>query len=955
LNVLYSQILPKRIYTTHDGLPQIQVSSIFEDSRGLIWIATKGGICYFNGNKFTNISETHMQDPTMISEIKELSDGKIIFHRYRLGQMATFDGANVENIEIKGYEPRNISILYFENDYIYFTKKNQNNKFILKYNPINKNIDSLNIGSAQFYVCRDKEYKLKDHKKLYIYGDGGWKKIFEVKEHQELHGFNLNVGKLFFSLRDAKNQTVTIYDEMMQRKLIKYSDLGDGNLKSIAIIDVHVQFCIYDQEYIHYISKGNHNRLKINNHTHSGFLVDSDDNLWHASDNGVQVFKINQFEEFKKDLINDLRAFYKTKNGAYLFSGYNQGLKIINKKKNSTIFKIQNPKDFNNLYHYTALENKDGNVYFAHSQGFVKIDKNDRLSGNFKPSSILDLKYDLDEEVIYAATSGGFATIDKNDHVLNYKSELFENRHSVSILSDKQKLYIGNYRKLIAFDKITKEFEDLTSLFNNDEFASAISLEKDPMDKIWIGGHKGLYIYDPLKRIITKVLSQVIKKNVVAIKVIKDSLMCIGANNELIFINPRKLNQFKIYNYLNGFLGEEIAQNAIFIDHQDTLWIPTATCLSKIALTDISLNENKGHLRFLTLNDHKIPWESDHKPIEIKQSNVHITFESFGFVRPQEMAYQYKINDGQWSQWFKNESLLLTGLGSGLYKVYLRSLLESLPNPKQTSENVLIYKINLPFYKEPSFHFYALGAGLLFLGFSIFYFWIYRRLQLKSREKENRIKFLQIHTLQSQLNPHFIFNVLGTIQSLIINKDTDLANKYLVSFSKLIRKFLDTTVRSNSTMDTKGIELEVSLAEELEMLQLYIDFEKLQYGDKFEYIISVSDDIDIDSFTIPPLIIQPFIENCIKHGLMYREDQGILNIKFYQADENLICEISDNGVGRKKAAEIQSESIKIYKSRGIDLVKERVQILNTLDYDIRIFTEDMEPQGTRVNIFFNIK
>ncbi|MBK6783184.1 MAG: histidine kinase [Saprospiraceae bacterium] len=115
----------------------------------------------------------------------------------------------------------------------------------------------------------------------------------------------------------------------------------------------------------------------------------------------------------------------------------------------------------------------------------------------------------------------------------------------------------------------------------------------------------------------------------------------------------------------------------------------------------------------------------------------------------------------------------------------VRAVMGSMPNKDQYVSDQIVLHVSLPFYKEPKFHLYALFAGIGFLIFTIIYFWFFRNLQIKSREKENRIKFLQIHTLQSQLNPHFIFNVLGTIQSLIINQNTELANKYLVSFSKI--------------------------------------------------------------------------------------------------------------------------------------------------------------------------
>jgi len=246
-------------------------------------------------------------------------------------------------------------------------------------------------------------------------------------------------------------------------------------------------------------------------------------------------------------------------------------------------------------------------------------------------------------------------------------------------------------------------------------------------------------------------------------------------------------------------------------------------------------------------------------------------------------------------------------------------------------------------------------GGVVFLLSSFLYFWFLRILQLKNKEREQRIKFLQIQTLQSQLNPHFIFNVLSSIQSLVLNEKTELANKYLISFSKLIRSFLNSTVRSNATLDISSFELEVTLKEELELINLYIEFERLQYDNKFDFELNVDPSIEIDTFSIPPMIIQPFVENSIKHGLNYMEVRGVLKVKFYLKDNSLMCEIEDNGVGRNRAAQMQAETIRAYKPMGIDLVMQRVKILNTLDYDIRVYTEDLSPQGTRVNIFFNLK
>jgi len=177
----------------------------------------------------------------------------------------------------------------------------------------------------------------------------------------------------------------------------------------------------------------------------------------------------------------------------------------------------------------------------------------------------------------------------------------------------------------------------------------------------------------------------------------------------------------------------------------------------------------------------------------------------------------------------------------------------------------------------------------------------------------------EMQALRAQMNPHFIFNCLNSINRYIVKSDGQTASLYLTRFAKLIRLILD---NSNSKA--------VSLANELEALRLYIEMESIRFEKKFQYQIKVADDIQPDSVCVPPLIIQPYVENAIWHGLLHKETAGELKISIYKKSPSLLeCIIEDNGVGRERAKELKSKSASQKKSLGMRLTEDRLALLNT--------------------------
>lgn len=183
---------------------------------------------------------------------------------------------------------------------------------------------------------------------------------------------------------------------------------------------------------------------------------------------------------------------------------------------------------------------------------------------------------------------------------------------------------------------------------------------------------------------------------------------------------------------------------------------------------------------------------------------------------------------------------------------------------------------------------------------------------------EQRLAETEMSALRAQMNPHFIFNCLNSIKLYTLENDSITASEYLSKFSKLIRLVLE-----NSRSE------KITLENELETLCLYMDMEAMRFKNKVKYHVEIADDIDTQFIEIPPLLLQPYVENAIWHGLMHREEGGTIEIKVTQPHDNLLLVvITDNGIGRQAAAHLKSKSATKQKSLGMKMTTERIELIN---------------------------
>jgi LytS/YehU family sensor histidine kinase len=193
------------------------------------------------------------------------------------------------------------------------------------------------------------------------------------------------------------------------------------------------------------------------------------------------------------------------------------------------------------------------------------------------------------------------------------------------------------------------------------------------------------------------------------------------------------------------------------------------------------------------------------------------------------------------------------------------------------------------------------------------------------------------------MNPHFIFNALNSVNSFIATNNERAANAYLSEFSQLMRAVLE-----NSDEDF------IPLSKEIELLERYTKLEHFRFKDKFEYTFNVDDAIVLDEFAIPPMLLQPYVENAVWHGLRYKDELGALDITFKKIDQETIAiRIQDNGIGRSRSTELKTENQKKHRSKGMGTIKKRIAILNEMYNDkvaVTISDASADGSGTLVKL-----
>jgi two-component sensor histidine kinase len=331
-----------------------------------------------------------------------------------------------------------------------------------------------------------------------------------------------------------------------------------------------------------------------------------------------------------------------------------------------------------------------------------------------------------------------------------------------------------------------------------------------------------------------------------------------------------------------------------------------------------------------------------------KNNDISFGFSGISFKSAGEITYHYRLKglDTSWQTTTQN-FINYTTLPSGKYSFQLKAV-----NKFGVESNA----VNIRF--EVAQRLWEKGwFKLLIAACIILLIWFIVRARIRYINKRNeekmatmqRITELEQMALKSQMNPHFIFNSLNSIQQYVMDKDVEGANKFITAFSKLIRKTLEFSNKKR-----------ISVAEEMEYLSTYLALERERLSNKFIYNIRFKDQLNYNEVFIPPMILQPYVENSVRHGIRYRnDDNGVVDISVKQKNGSLFVIVEDNGIGRKEASKYKSKNIIHYQSKGMSLTASRIEMMNEKsEAKMKVLIEDLEEnnvaKGTRVTIIFPV-
>lgn len=437
----------------------------------------------------------------------------------------------------------------------------------------------------------------------------------------------------------------------------------------------------------------------------------------------------------------------------------------------------------------------------------------------------------------------------------------------------------------------------------------------------------------------------VLSSNICRALFLSDNELLIGTNKGLNKVNLSNSDLPIIKYTISDGLPSDIVSS--IYKEKDTIWLGSPAGLTYFNEKHISSTSIcKATLLNVSVSGSE---RSPDSTLSLSYLDNNITFEYAGISLKggEDIEYHYKL-DGLDTRWNKTKETILAynSLPYGNYKLQLYAV-----NKFGLKSNMISadFIVNKPFWKNPWL------LGIVICGIFLLAIWLvskrYQRI-LYSREQQNRVQrqfaALEQQALQAQMNPHFIFNCLNSIQQYILTNDKEKANQFLTGFASLVRRTLDISEKHT-----------ISLSEEIDYLKKYLEMEQMRFGDNFNYEIAVDKSINPDLVNIPSLLLQPYVENSLRHGIRYKEHgTGWLHISFSVTDHELICGIKDNGIGRKKAAEYKSKQHIEYQSRGMSLTEKRIDLINKINksfisIDITDL-EDMDGNGTGTEIKLRI-
>lgn len=950
-------------YTSKNGLASNNCYFILQDQKGFIWIATDNGISRFDGTNFQNFTIEDGLPDTQILQMKEDQFGRIWFFALN-GQLSYLqDGKfynrdNSELLKKLSFNTVIVSFLMDKQGRIWLgTNSNLivcwDGKKIKKYvspNPEDKFINA--------FIHEDEQGNIFSYSDLSVQKFNG--KTFSIVKSdvqplsymtatntanksllyldksglQELKGGKIN-NIIPIPQNLIKNMSGYFYYDNLAKEVWIANANGsfalDKNGKTVQYLqDIPVNQVIKDNNQNMWFATNTgiymlpniNNRLSIidaesglSSNVIKSITKDGKNRLWLGTDDAViDVLTINNYQvneigldDFKKYKTIKQINFDSRNQSIYFSSDYGMG---VFKNIYNSINEVNYLKETNNsmfVIKHFSLDEKSNRLALALSSGVVFL--SDRLN----TLEFNSLKYR-----------------EKQDFIKDRSYHVFYDRNGTLWFSNINGLsQFANGKLIKHFEKhplLTKRINDIQQLADG-----TLILATD--------GY-GLLFYKN-----NQIAKQITQKDGLTNNICTKIFV---KNNEIWVLTNKGVNKIADYpakpsvanfDYGKDLLSDDI--NSLFID-DSTAYFATnkGLILFKYNNKNISRNLPKVYVTSIIKDNERLPVNQKNFTFETGNNTILFTFSAVDFTTS-DITYRYRLSEN--SSWVETRTRRLdfSSLQSGdyIFEVSAKS-----QNGNWGPSAKIAFSITKHFWQSLWF----LSILILLVAYIFYKVAVYITRKQKDKEQEqlllkNKVLMLEQQALQAMMNPHFVFNVMNSIQHYINTQNTASANRVLTGFGRLIRKNLEICTKSYITLE-----------EELEYLNLYLKLEKNRFGEKLKYAFMVDEEIDREETLIPSMLLQPYVENAIWHGIMPKETGGEIQINIKIKDNDYLnIEIIDDGIGIDNSLKNKSGT---HVSKGMQLTRERLNLLGQIAAKpIHLTVKQMTTNGTIVSIAIPLK
>lgn len=975
-------------YSISDGLAQSQVYSLLKDSRGYLWLGTNGGgLSRFDGSGFHNYSRKDGLSGSYVFALQEDKDGNLWIGTDK--GVCVYDGVKFKTYALDSLESQVIIALTIDQKgniwlgtvaglYLFDGKSFNNQNALFPKNIPNRRVnclfsdkkDNLWIGLDNQIICLGEETTSWGYQNGYTGG-----KVNAIsQDHQE-------------NLWLATSRGVFVFDGKTFSRLNTGNGLKSNFVQSLFTDRDHKTWLAYQDKGLSVFNPADSSLTHLSEQEGlckndiRCITQDPWGNIWlGSSGGGISKYSGQQFEHFDRNnslLANRVYALLQDTSENIWVSASNRGFSVLS---DSGVIHHGANTDFIDIPVKAMLLDSNGGAWigtegkglvYKNNSSFIFFTETMGLAGNWVKDIIRDPSGNL-----WIGTNAGIskAKVTRDSLGLSIDFQNFDAKaglprpYTNDLLTDKHGRIWAALRfgglACIEQDSIKFILDRSHGLFTE----SIRSLAEDSSGYLWIGtadaGVGRLSLYSDSHDISFLPLDRLYSENIYSLVIDDEQRLWAGSQQGvdcIRFTEDRNLLDVKHYGRAEGFSGIENCTNAVLKDRQGNLWFGTMNGLTKYNAQYTNKDTIPPFLRFTNVALEYTPlretkfaqimdnWGRVKGALFLPWNINDITFEFQGtdLSAPQAIQYRWKLEglDETWSPFSENNTVRYANLAPGQYSFLVKSLNS---NEIESSEPITFpFTIQAPFWQKKWFPWTIAGLLLLLLGTVVKK--RFNQLKRKSHQKEQQLsmekKMLELEqkALQLQMNPHFIFNTLNSIQALIGQKDPKQARYYLSKFSRLMRKVLE-----NSRSEL------IPLSDEMDSLDDYLSLEQFGKDQAFTYEITANPGIATEEVFIPPLLIQPFVENALVHGLASSGKNGRITILFEQNQDQLLCTVADNGIGRAAASRQKSQRESHHKSMGLQVTAERLNLLNK---NIRdgfiiedIINQDGSPGGTKVLI-----